>query len=529
MRADDHRLVEVCEDEVSKGWAAGPFTQHQVDELHGKGRWIAARRFGIWQSSAGKQKYRPIDDYSRFGQNGTASVIEKLDHSGIDEVIGVAKVMISAIATGWAKFIDSDGQLWEGPVNQAWARSKVVGRTLDLKSAYKQLAISKQDLRMAVTCVYHPGWGGAAFYQNFALPFGAVASVYAFNRCARTLERIINAHSLVVTSSYFDDFPQLDLDLVAKTGESSTETLLNALGWRFDNEGDKYKHCQQEFVVLGAQLSLRSETIIVQNLPRRWMQISEQIENTLRNGTWTPLDAMRLTGRLNYVRSMVAGKPLICEMFILYRKAAEPIRKATTITNEEKIALELTLKLASTSKPKIVKCLAVTPPSILYTDGALENGIATAGAVLCVPGCHAKVVSYQIEQPLIDHWTSVGSVHCIAQVELHPVVVAKQTWSNELKNKDLIHFTDNTSLKEALVKGNSSSLASRELLHQLSIIELELNCRTWICRVPSESNPADAPSRSIESTLDIDVPWVPSKPILNIGSAIAEVVRQTPL
>ena len=97
---DDRRLIEVCEDEVAKGWAAGPFTVEQVDSLHGPGRWVAARRFGVWQSAAGKQKYRPIDDYTRFGQNSTAIVVEKLDHTSLDEVIGIAKIMISAIATG---------------------------------------------------------------------------------------------------------------------------------------------------------------------------------------------------------------------------------------------------------------------------------------------------------------------------------------------------------------------------------------------------------------------------------------------
>ena len=514
---DDDRLLGVCEDEVSKGWAAGPYTVDQVNSLHGEGRWIAARRFGIWQSSAGKQKYRPIDDYTRFGQNSTATVVEKLNHSGLDEVIGVAKVMIAAIATGWIHFLDSDGTVWDGPVNKAWCKAKVVGRTLDLKSAYKQLAISSHDLPMALTCIYHPRWKKAAFYQNYALPFGAVASVYAFNRCARTLEMVVNKHAMVATSSYFDDFPQLDLDLVAKSGEHSTETLLDALGWKFDSEGDKYRHCQAAFTVLGAQVDLRQDHIVVQNLPRRWEQVREQVDDILNKGEWTSLEAMRLTGRLNYVRTMVSGKPLICEMHTLYQKAAMEDKKPKKISEEEMTALRFTLQLAATSKPRRVKCIAIEPPTILYTDGALEKGIATAGAVLCQPGLPAKVISYQLNQSLLDQWSAVGSIHCIAQVELHPVIVAKKTWKNELFEKDVIHFTDINAVKEALVKGHSSSLASRRMLHELSSIELILNGRVWICRVPSESNPADAPSRSQESTLDIGLPWVPCKPEINNG------------
>ena len=189
-------------------------------------------------------------------------------------------------------------------------KARVVGRTLDLKSAYKQLVISNHDLRMALTCVYHPGWRRAAFYQSFALPFGAVASVYAFSRCARTLEMIINKHALVVISSYFDDFPQLDLDIVAKAGETATEILLDALGWKYDNAGDKYKHCNSEFVVLGAQINLERDQLVVQNLPRRWEQVKDQVGDILSKGNWTSLEAMKLTGTLNYVRSMVSGKTL---------------------------------------------------------------------------------------------------------------------------------------------------------------------------------------------------------------------------
>ena len=62
--------------------------------------------------------------------------MEKLDHTGLDEVIGVAKIMVSAIATGWIHFLDSEGVTWDGPVHKAWSKAKVVGRALDLKSAY---------------------------------------------------------------------------------------------------------------------------------------------------------------------------------------------------------------------------------------------------------------------------------------------------------------------------------------------------------------------------------------------------------
>jgi hypothetical protein len=55
-----------------------------------------------------------------------------------------------------------------------------MGRSFDLKSAYKQLAISPNSLSYAFVAVHNPDKGRAEVFQLLAAPFGATRSVYSF-------------------------------------------------------------------------------------------------------------------------------------------------------------------------------------------------------------------------------------------------------------------------------------------------------------------------------------------------------------
>ena len=103
---------------------------------------------------------------------------------------------------------------------------------------------------------------------------------------------------------------------------------------------------------------------------------------------------------------------------------------------------------------------------------------------------------------LLKRWRDLSIKHAIAQVELLPVAVALNTWREVMFGRDLLVFTDNSSVKEGLVSGTSRNLASRDLLLLISGQLVGLQGRTWIARVPSRSNPADAPSRGRTSELE---------------------------
>ena len=59
----------------------------------------------------------------------------------------------------------------------------------------------------------------------------------------------------------------------------------------------------------------------------------------------------------------------------------------------------------------------------------------------------------------------------------------------------IAHYVDNTSAEAALIRGYSPSAASAPLVHWVADADVRLGARSWFDRVPSPSNPADAPSR----------------------------------
>eukprot|EP00971_Amphidinium_carterae_P090855 1798277-Amphidinium_carterae.1 len=112
------------------------------------------------------------------------------------------------------------------------------------------------------------------------------------------------------------------------------------------------------------------------------------IEDLLKSGEWTDSQASSLAGRLNFMRTFIAGRPLRAVLQIVFAKATRQGR--STITDEERAkrraCLTLIREYLGCAKPRLVGFSSCLPPLVLYTDGAVEQGVAIAGAVLHVPG-----------------------------------------------------------------------------------------------------------------------------------------------
>ena len=44
-------------------------------------------------------------------------------------------------------------------------------------------------------------------------------------------------------------------------------------------------------------------------------------------------------------------------------------------------------------------------------------------------------------------------------------------WASVLRGKDILHFTDNDSVKEAIVKGSSANFVTRSMLYTLARVD----------------------------------------------------------
>jgi hypothetical protein len=166
---------------LQKKWLSGPFdSEEAVSTAIGTEDWIPSPRFGLKQGS----KIRAIDNYSAGGVNGAFVADEKVDLQGIDHVAALAKALATAVADDRTYCLTSNsGKELRGVIHSSWSLSQVrevVGRTLDLEAAYRQIALCPGQQWSSILIVWNPVLWKPQFFLQHALPFGAAASVLLF-------------------------------------------------------------------------------------------------------------------------------------------------------------------------------------------------------------------------------------------------------------------------------------------------------------------------------------------------------------
>ena len=102
----------------------------------------------------------------------------------------------------------------------------------------------------------------------------------------------------------------------------------------------------------------------------------------------------------------------------------------------------------------------------------------------------------RISARIVNRWAGQNKKKMlINQAELFPALLARTTWSSHLRERKCIHFVDNDGCRDALIKGYSPVECSGHLLGAVWSVDEALQMYSWFCRVPSESNVADGPSR----------------------------------
>lgn len=192
---------------------------------------------------------------------------------------------------GSISFALSNGTKLEGRLHSSLTLSDardLVGRTLDLEAAYKQLPVSDATRWTAALKVSNVELQEDQLFVCEVLPFGASAAVYAFNRFARSLRVIGTRLFSIMWSNYFDDFPQLDIRAMRDDSQFVAEKFLSLLGWKVSAKETKRKPFAKVYEALGVQLDFSQTNfgrVCVSNKPSRIDSIDElvsSIAKTLR-------------------------------------------------------------------------------------------------------------------------------------------------------------------------------------------------------------------------------------------------------
>ena len=158
--------------EVDRGWAVGPFTEEEMTERMGHDLWTACRRFGVIQRDLTtlKEKVRLIDDLSEYFVNACTTCKDKISVAGVDAITGFIKMWADKILEGTRNpdhafsITMDDGSVKHGILHEAYRGTggKLVGKCVDLDSAYKQCPVAPYHSHYAVFAVKNPETGEAS-------------------------------------------------------------------------------------------------------------------------------------------------------------------------------------------------------------------------------------------------------------------------------------------------------------------------------------------------------------------------------
>ena len=496
----EQELFDITHAEFSeKGWLDPARSWDELEDYF-KGSWVPARRFAVEQ----RGKLRPIDDLAENGVNSAFAPCDKLTLRAIDEIVWTAAfIMRALICKGSVHVPLSTGEVISGPLHPFWAsntsRARPLVKTVDLKSAYKQLPLHPSDHRLCVVSLRRPSDSRVVGYVSKVLPFGASASVTAFNRVARLLQRILQ-EAWVMTSNYFDDYPLLELSALAGSCEKTVHNILSLLG--FTRAADKEEDFAPSANLLGVTLDLSDPTlkhVRVANREDKCTEMSASIDQVLDKGFLKASEVASLFGRIQFMEGQLLGR--------LGRLALMELRSLCSSNGELRLSKfecdafrNLKQRLVS-GPPRAIPTAIPRGCACVFTDGACEfedgHPVCTIGGILYhhqEGSWNTRFFACRMPATLVQKWSNAGKRHLIGPVELFAVVVARRLWGSYLDSSRALFFVDHSGVHAACVSGTSRDTVWRSLLVEFERADA-VPMIGWIARVPSASNPSDAPSR----------------------------------
>eukprot|EP00971_Amphidinium_carterae_P351314 6492048-Amphidinium_carterae.1 len=369
---------------------------------------------------------------------------------------------------------------------------KVVGTTLDLASAYRQLPVRPDHLWSCVLVAHDPDRGLPAYVVLRALPFGAVSAVDSFLRTSIAVRHVGQAVLLLAWESFFDDFPLMEFSALSSTSRLAALGLFKRLGWLVSEE--KLTGMESRFVALGVEFSTVDAhlgLVQVGNKPGRAEEVVGLIREVLALERVPLHELQKLRGKLGFAAAQTMGRwPALVLSFL---SLAVVDGKLEVDTKE---VLKWFAERLLTIPPREIRVHRGARPWVLFTDGALDQNTASIGAVLLDTGInHARWFKSLVPEEFKEVWLESGIVDAICQIELLAIVTAWSTWGRVMRSSKCIAFVDNNAALDALIKNRSRSTSMRRLLCSLADLDAQFHIMAWFERVPSFSNCADGPSR----------------------------------
>ena len=473
----DRGVLEATKKELGRGFVLGPVPPSEVPAGAS-----LTHRFGVIQGqSEGGPKVRPIDDYLASQVNATIMQVESVPVHSVDVVAG----MLGAWLNEWF----CAGRKAEGaPMCKAW----------DLRAAYKQLPLSDLSFEMdSHFVIYNVESQAREIYKQKVLPFGSKPSVSGFIRCAFALWRVGVKSLQLAWTDYFDDYLSTSGTARARHTEFAISMFFKILGW--DLSVDKSLDYDAMCVILGVQLNLKDAMLgvaVIGNTDKRKAEALKDIDAALEANALDPKLSERLRGRLQFASCQVFGRRPKAALKMM---AAHGRQRKWAVSESTRHALCQLRRFLWHGKPRPIRARKDSFVRI-YVDASFEpEGHSGLGGVVFGPGGQALAwFGYKLDRAVLDRLLKDRDrvrETVIFELEALALSLSLRVFSTFVERRGAVIFTDNDGVLGSFIRGHSGNDVCSRLIDFFCQCEEELENTCWLDRVPSISNPSDAPSQ----------------------------------
>ena len=317
---------------------------------------FVTRRFAVVQTdSKGRSKVRCIDDFLESLVNDSTSVGRRI-HTGRLSDLEYAVQSLHC------------------------AGKDVVLLKSDFKSAYRGCPIRTSHLEWANILVNSPT--GPKVTTSWAMPFGAVGAVYAWDRLGSAVAAVLRSFFLVPVSRYVDDLFWAESSDTAHESRDLVMEVVHELGLTIEVSKTPMPAKSQD--ILGVRVEVRQShrpetpAAMVFSLEAGKAQVwLGQIEAALSAGVLSLHDGQKLAGRLCFGAWAIWGPESTSHTKSVYAHVA---RGGGSLG--PRVIQDLLWWQSTISQSRVVRQLVWRPPqAVIYTDA--EGSGQLAGVCLC--------------------------------------------------------------------------------------------------------------------------------------------------
>lgn len=479
--------------EANTGWIKGPFSWGVVKARFQDGLRII-RRFCVPQKGA----LRPCDDCKGNRLNACLKMHERL--------VCCTPELAADIA---AEFSDTFGDF-------DW---KPQFCTDDVEKAYRRLGTATPFLTVVAVTDPRPKAEGGLGVAYFVLPghnFGLKSAPVAFNRAAACMSLCSNRLLGICCGHYYDDFLTLEPRYAASWGKHFLREFMKTVGLPLSDDVLKNVAYGAVNLFLGVQTDFSQfhmeGQITMRVTAERVASIILTMEEMITDSTLLTSGGLSsLCGRLRFALCWTFGRfgsagmqPLEAygndNKMSSFEAVTAALQFFVTVLGLYKQGRGL-VRLVRLGRPS-------KPPVIVWSDAMWEKSSsrpAGLGFVIFVPPDVPSGRGRLIHSSVFPDERTIGffmqKKQYIGQLELLAATACYYSLPDIFRDRDVVHFVDNTSAIAALIKGYSGVPDSARIVHAFHSLNAGLRMNVWFQYVASKANVSDLPSRAADDEL----------------------------